>query len=170
MNRVLLLLFLILISCNEVLAVSIPNSMKQVMKSTPDTPSLFNLVASLVVVILMIYFVGWIYMRLSHINSKSFFRQQKDLPVNKPKLVSGITLGQNRNLQVVELNNKYLVLGVTPSNINLIKEFDKNEVKNIEDALYEIVEDDSENILNKVDEANKKETSSSIEDICSKYL
>ena len=47
-------------------------------------------------------------MKLSHINSKQLFRQQ-DLPLNKPKLISGITLGQNRNLHVVELNNKYLV-------------------------------------------------------------
>ncbi len=113
-----------LITTNSVFAnVTIPQSMKQALKTTPDTPGLANIIASLIVVIILIYVVGWAYMRLSQINSKKIFKTSKDTQLNKPKIISGLALGQNRHLYVVELNNKYLAIGVTPNNINLIKEF-----------------------------------------------
>ncbi|MBO5947309.1 flagellar biosynthetic protein FliO [bacterium] len=177
MNKFWVLLFCMFLNVAQAFAsITIPAGMKQTLKATADTPSLFNLVASLLIVIIMIYIVGWIYMKLSHINSKQLFRQQ-DLPLNKPKLISGITLGQNRNLHVVELNNKYLVLGVTPNSINLIKEFDKKEIADanliIEKAIKEknIEELDEKEIVNELFNDNELKTQNTeIEDICKKYL
>lgn len=177
MNKFLILLICACFNASQAFAnISIPANMKQTLKATADTPSLFNLVASLLIVIIMIYIVGWIYMKLSHINAKQLFKQQ-DLPLNKPKLISGITLGQNRNLHVVELNNKYLVLGVTPNSINLIKEFDKNEISDtnsiIEKTIIEknINELNDKEIVNELFSTNEnKAETKELEDICKKYL
>ena len=180
MNKVLVSLICLLCAANQSFAlVTLPESMKQAMKGTPDTPGLFNIVASLLIVIVLIYFVGWLYTKLSHINSKSIFKAQKVAELNKPKIISGITLGQNRNLYVVELNGRYLVLGVTPNNVNLIKEFDKNEVKNTDEILKQTIEADFEqnvenkeekvvDILFKEPQPSSKDTE--LEDICKKYI
>lgn len=181
MNKFLVSLICFLCMANQSYAlVTIPDSMKQAMKGAPDTPSLFNIVASLLIVIVLIYFVGWLYTKLSHINSKSIFKPQKAAELNKPKIISGITLGQNRNLYVVELNGRYLVLGVTPNNVNLIKEFDKNEVKNTDEILKQtLAAEPKENTENKeenaVDMLFKEEPQqdakdTELDDICKKYL
>lgn len=177
MNKFLFLTFCMFFNVSQAFAtITIPSAMKQTLKATAETPSLFNLVASLLIVIVMIYIVGWIYMKLSHINSKQLFKQQ-DLPLNKPKLISGITLGQNRNLHVVELNNKYLVLGVTPNSINLIKEFDKNEIADTNSIIEKTIKEKNIDELNEkeiVEELfttnQQKSENKEIEDICQKYL
>ena len=156
MNKFLVSLICFLCMANQSYAlVTIPESMKQAMKGASETPSLFNIVASLLIVIVLIYFVGWLYTKLSHINSKSIFKTQKAAELNKPKIISGITLGQNRNLYVVELNGRYLVLGVTPNNVNLIKEFAKSEVKDTEELLQQTVEQEVK--VDKVDSETKEE-------------
>lgn len=180
MRKLFLILFMIFVNANIALAnVTIPDNMKQALKHSPDTPSIINIVASLVIVIILIYVVSWIYMKLSQVNTKNLFKQPKELEFNKAKIISGITLGQNRNLYVVELNNKYLVLGVTPNNINLIKEFDKdtkqdlnkilddtkNEIKNTQNEKEPIVE----TLFKKEPEKNLSDNKE-IDDICKKYL
>jgi len=180
MNKFLVSLFCLFMYAQQTMAVvTIPDSMKNAMKGTPQTPGLFNIVASLLIVIVMIYVVGWVYTKLSHINSKSIFKAPKLVEKNKPKIISGITLGQNRNLYVVELNNKYLVLGVTPNNVNLIKEFDKQDVSDTDEILKQaVISDNKENdkkeespvdLLFK-EEKPQNNQNKEIEDICKKYL
>ena len=175
-------LFLVVISAilfgSPCLGVTIPASMKQAMKTIPDTPGMANIIASLIIVILMIYVVGWFYMRLTQINSKNIFKQPKNFELNKPKIISGITLGQNRNLYVVALNRKYLVLGVTPNNISLIKEFDPEQESEVNDFIKNALDgkngvSEEEQIVDKLfkeTKIQKKVLNKDIEDICNKYL
>lgn len=80
---------------------------------------------SLVIVIALIYITAWFYRKLGAFN-KTKLNNETELDLNKFKLISTQPLGANKNLHVVEINGKYLVIGSTPNSINLIKEFDKN--------------------------------------------
>lgn len=86
-------------------------------------------VISLLIVIGMIYLTAWLYKKLNKFNSQKFTKDATQSLINKFNIVSSQTMGANKNLYVVEINGKYLVLGVTQSNINLLKEFDKAEVE-----------------------------------------
>ena len=86
-------------------------------------------VISLLIVIGMIYLTAWLYKKLNKFNSQKFTKDVVQSKINKFSIVSSQTMGANKNLYVVEINGKYLVLGVTQSNINLLKEFDKAEVE-----------------------------------------
>lgn len=85
---------------------------------------------SLIVVIGLIYLTAWIYKKLNNFNTQKLIKSDKELNLNKFKLLSTQSLGSNKNLHVVEINGKYLVIGSTANNINLIKEFDKSIIDN----------------------------------------
>ena len=84
---------------------------------------------SLAIVIGLIYLTAWIYKNLNKFNTQKFSQKTTESEINKFKLVSAQSLGANKSLNVVEINNKYLVLGVTQHNINLLTEFDKFELE-----------------------------------------
>ncbi len=86
-------------------------------------------VVSLAIVIGLIYLTAWIYKNLNKFNTQKFSQNTNEAELNKFKLVSTQSLGTNKSLNVVEINNKYLVLGVTQSNISLLREFDKSELE-----------------------------------------
>ncbi len=123
---------LVLLSCTAVLAGDLDIS------ATAPKASYFKLIVqpflSLFLVILMIYGTFWAYKKLNLYNLKNFSdKNEKVINLTQVKHISCLPLGQNRSINVVEINNKYLVLGVTSENITLIKEFDSlAEVKNSE--------------------------------------
>lgn len=84
---------------------------------------------SLGIVICMIYLTAWLYKKLSVFNNAKLVKDAQKLETNKFKVISSQSLGANKNLHVVEINGKYLVLGSTQNSISLIKEFDKNLVE-----------------------------------------
>ena len=84
---------------------------------------------SLLIVIALIYFTAWVYKKLNLFNNSKLVKDSSKLGMNKFKVISSQSLGANRNLHVVEINGKYLVLGSTQNNISLIKEFDKNLIE-----------------------------------------
>ena len=92
-------------------------------------PNILWTIFSLLIVLGLIYATGFLYKKLIKVNAKL----TKDEPavdgMNEFKIVSGTSLGQGRSLHVVEINNKYLVIGATPGNISLLREFSKDEVK-----------------------------------------
>lgn len=88
-------------------------------------------VISLGIVIALIYLTAFLYKRLNKFNAK-LAGDKNNAQLNKFKIISSQSLGANKNLHVVEINGKYLVLGSTANNITLIKEFDKNKIENSE--------------------------------------
>ncbi len=89
-------------------------------------------IISLLIVVGLIYLTAWLYKKLNKFNVQNFTKDTTSSMLNKFKIHSSQTLGANKNLYVVEINDKYLVLGSTPNNISLLKEFDKKDV----DAQY----------------------------------
>ena len=129
LNKFYLFLFTVFLSVNSAYAVDIPETMKQAM--APDTagmPSLLHLVVSMVVVIALIYFTGWVYSKLNIVNRNNLKKlAQKEFDTDRFTVLQSMSLGQQRHLYSIEMNGKVLLVGSTPSHINLIKEFDKDD-------------------------------------------
>ena len=132
MKKFLLVLPLFLITSGMSYAVELPSVMKQTMAQDPiGMPGMVNLVLSMVIVIALIYATGWIYTKLNIINKdklKKITSSQNDK--ERFSVLQSMPLGQQRHLYSIEMNGKILLIGSTPSHINLIKEFDKNEIVN----------------------------------------
>ncbi len=90
-------------------------------------PNVFGVICSLIIVLVLIYATSYFYQKLIKFNSKI---NKGDIPEGKNefRVLSGTTLGQGKCLHVVEINETYLVLGSTPTNITLLKEFSKKDV------------------------------------------
>ena len=130
MKKVFLLLPLLLINNNMSYAVEIPSVMQQSMAQDPIGMSgILNLVISMVVVIALIYATGWIYTKLNLIN-KDKLKKLTSAQTDKERftVLQSMPLGQQRHLYSIEMNGKILLIGSTPSHINLIKEFDKSDI------------------------------------------
>ena len=130
MKKVFLLLPLLLINKNMSYAVEIPSVMQQSMAQDPIGMSgILNLVISMVVVIALIYATGWIYTKLNLIN-KDKLKKLTSAQTDKERftVLQSMPLGQQRHLYSIEMNGKILLVGSTPSHINLIKEFDKSDI------------------------------------------
>ena len=132
MKKFLLVLPLFLITSGMSYAVELPSVMKQTMAQDPiGMPGMVNLVLSMVIVIALIYATGWIYTKLNIINKdklKKITSSQNDK--ERFSVLQSMPLGQQRHIYSIEMNGKILLIGSTPSHINLIKEFDKNEIVN----------------------------------------
>lgn len=102
------------------------------------------MIFGLVFVICLIYLTGFIYQKLVGINTK-LNKKVLDIPdLNKAKIVSTTPTGQGQNLLVVEVNGKILLIGATPSNINLLREFSMQEIADYQKMLNELEKDDEE--------------------------
>lgn len=138
MKKTGFLIYIFLISCNVgFCAVSVPEAMKNTMKTQSDMPSLLNLVISMILVIGLIYLTGWIYQKLNKINQTKL--TDKLTEKNKFKVISSLPLGSQKNLYAVEFNDKILVVGATQNSITILKDYDKDfsssqplESKNVE--------------------------------------
>lgn len=80
--------------------------------------SLLQVILGLAVVLAAIVGVAWLFRRLSGgVLGVS----------NRLKVVSGIMVGQRERVVIVELEGEWLVLGVTPQNVNLLHKLQKPE-------------------------------------------
>ena len=125
MKKIGILIYGLILSINAGFCTdSVPDSMKNAMKTGSDMPSLLNLVISMALVIGLIYLTGWIYQKLNKINHsklKDTFSEK-----NTFKIVSSLPLGSQKNLYAVEFNDKILVVGATQNNITILKDYDKD--------------------------------------------
>lgn len=140
-----------------------------------NSSPLLRLMIALGVVLALIYATSFLYMKLTKYNKKHFTdKDGVEFDLNEFKIVSSMSMGQNKNLYVVEINNKYLVLGATQSNISLIKEFDKTELMNknsdLENDFSKLEEMGNPDFLieeaKKIDQTKEKE----FNDVLKKYL
>ncbi len=112
---------------------ALTESMKQTLRhSASGIPSVTHVVISTLVMVVMIYVVAIIYQHLNHFNKKKFGgAEDKTFIPNRLKIVNTLVLGNNKSVYVVEVNDKYLVLGSTQSSLSLIKEFDKSQINKL---------------------------------------
>ena len=130
MEKIFLTFYIMFTVANSAFAVDIPTVMKQGMaQEIPGMPSIVNLIVSMIVVIALIYITGWIYAKLNIVNRTNLNKigSQEDNS-SKFNVIQSMPLGQQRHLYTIEMKGKILLVGSTPSHINLIKEFNKDDI------------------------------------------
>ena len=95
-------------------------------QSIGNEPSIFSVIISLIIVVLLIYLTGIIYTKLNRVGFKAIKRQQGDLARSQVSVVSTTQLGNNKTLHVVELDGKRMLIGASASAIQLIKDLGTN--------------------------------------------
>lgn len=162
MDKFIWILSLLFVSSTSAFAVSVP----EVVKSSAydyGMPSLFQLVFSLFFVIALIYTTGWVYQKLNSINKKHISKLNKSADSSRFTVLQSMSLGQQRHIYTIEMNGKILLIGSTPSQINLIKEFDKADCVDIAESSFHALED------NKSFASKQKEQSVNIDELYKKY-
>ena len=97
-------------------------AIKDALSANMYEPSYPKLIFGLIAVVALIYLTGIVYKKLTKINL-----DKKNVEMI-PEIISSTSLGQNKNLYVVKLNSKYMLLGVTQNNISLIKDIEYKDV------------------------------------------
>lgn len=116
------------------------------LKTHSSEPGIFTIVIALLFVICLIYITGLIYSKLNLVGANTVKKQLKNYDLSKVIVLSTTQLGMNRNLHVIEINGKRLLVGATQHCVNLIKELggdeeiepvavkpDENEIEIVED-------------------------------------
>ena len=124
-NKFFTALFVFLATTGAAFAVNLPDAMKESMSHDYGIPSVMNLVLSMIFVIALIYITGWVYTKLNIVNRKNIGKITESDENVRFNIIQSMSLGQQRHIYSIEMNNKILLIGSTPSHINLIKEFDK---------------------------------------------
>lgn len=94
------------------------------LKSNAHEPGIMSIIFALVFVIFLIYITGLIYSKLNIVGAKAVKEQLKNYDLNSIMVLSTKQLGPNKNLHVIELNNKRYLIGAAPNSINLLKELE----------------------------------------------
>lgn len=145
MKKILYALFVFICVTAPSYAVHLPESMKQSMRHDYGIPSFTQLIISMVLVVGLIYFTGWIYTRLNIVNRKQLSKIASDKKDSvRFTVLQSMPLGQQRHIYTIEMNGKILLVGSTPSHINLIKEFDSIEDVDLNISDNSVIENESE--------------------------
>lgn len=94
----------------------------------------FRAFFSLMIVLLMILAFAWVYARVKGINPTAILTgkfAEKDL--NRFNVISTSTLGQGKDIHLVEINGKQLVIGSTNNTINLLTEIPPEEIEKLKE-------------------------------------
>lgn len=94
------------------------------LKNTSHEPNFFSIVFALLFVIFLIYITGIIYSKLNLVGAKTVKDQLRGYHLDRAVVLSTTQLGQGKNLHVIEINDKHLLIGATANSINLIKELE----------------------------------------------
>jgi flagellar biosynthetic protein FliO len=129
--------------------------MKESMVNDYGMPSLVQLIFSLFFVIALIYFTGWFYQKLNLLNKKQLSKLDSSSDLYRFSILQSVSLGQQRQLYTLKMNDKMLLIGSTPNNINLLKEFDVESAENIQVSAASNEQSPKNNTLD-IDELYKK--------------
>lgn len=130
----LVLIFISTVQCGFCAVEATSPELSQSLKTHSNEPGIMSIVFALLFVICLIYGTGIIYQKLNIVGAKTVKDQLKNHDMNGVVVLSTTQLGQGKNLHVIEINNQQLLIGATPSSINLIKELgagsrlSKNEI------------------------------------------
>jgi flagellar biogenesis protein FliO len=125
MNKYLFLLPLIfMLTAQRAFCITetVSPDLQESLKIHTNEPNFMTLVFALLFVIFLIYITGIIYSKLNIVGAKTVKEHLKNSELYRAMVVSTTQLGQNKNLHVIELNDKYYLIGATLNSINLIKE------------------------------------------------
>lgn len=117
------------------------NSNNQVtakLKKTGTGSYFLRSLTGLSVVLLLIFVFAWLYAKFKGINPSAILTgkfSEKDL--NRFNILSTSTLGQGKDIHLVEINGKQLVIGSTASNVNLLTEISTEEVEKLKAKKHE---------------------------------
>lgn len=177
MRKILLSLLLILPNvafCAE------ENDLNSALKTTSTEPNFLTVIISLLFVLGLIYVTGIIYTKLNILSANTVKKQLKNKNNDKIIVLSTTQLGQNKNLHVVEIGDKRLLLGVTQNSISLIKELNNSEEissifaeeKSNEEEIQAKTLEELFNVDNEVEENKVGEQTEEIEELglYKKYL
>ncbi len=88
--------------------------------------------SALVIVLLLIFAFAWGYAKIKGINPSAILTGKfAEKNLNKFNILSSSTLGQGKDIHLVEINGKQLVIGSTASNINLLTEIEPEEIEKL---------------------------------------
>lgn len=104
------------------------------LKTHSNEPGVLSIVFALAFVVFLIYITGIIYSKLNMVGAKTVKDQLRNSNINRAIVLSTTQLGQNKNLHVIEINEKCYLIGATPNSINLIKELGQYSEKHQEKA------------------------------------
>jgi len=121
LERILYLLFVLLLISNCSFAVSETDNIQSALKASTYEPNYFSILLSLVFVVFLIYITGILYTKLNKISVKTVKKELKESIDIKPVILSTTPIGHDKTLQVIEINGEKLLIGVSQHSINLIK-------------------------------------------------
>ena len=148
-KQIISTLFIFLLSAQGALCEVASNSpaLETSLKSESAGPGFFQIVFALVFVVCLIYITGLIYSKLNIVGTNAVKEQLKNCDMDRAIVISTTQLGQNKNLHVIELNNKRFLIGAAES-ITLLKELGTKEVRpqeikpeKVEESVEEPVEE-----------------------------
>ena len=90
--------------------------------------------SSLSIVLLLIFVFAWVYARVKGINPTAILTGKfSEKNMNRFNVLSTSTLGQGKDIHLVEINGKQLVIGSTANNINLLTEIPPEEIEKLKE-------------------------------------
>lgn len=94
---------------------------EHILNSNPYSPNYLSLFFGLAFVVALIYITGFIYQKLIKVKLSD-----EENVRNQIKIISSQTLGQNKSLYVIQINDKKLLIGATQNNISYIDTLDNS--------------------------------------------
>lgn len=91
----------------------------QIVGKNAYEPNYFSMILGLFLVVAMIYLTGFLYQKLTKVNSFNEKYAQ-----NKPQIISTTSIGQGRNLHVIKIGKETILIGSTQNNITYIKDIE----------------------------------------------
>ncbi|MDD3594315.1 MAG: flagellar biosynthetic protein FliO [Candidatus Gastranaerophilales bacterium] len=90
--------------------------------------SVLDIFVSLTFVVLLILVTAWVYIQFKRINPQSLLSGKfSKLDEDTFKIISSMQLGAGKSIYLIEINDKRLIVGTTPSSVNLLSEMEKKD-------------------------------------------
>lgn len=113
------MMFITLSACANELELVNDSQLQDAISKVSYEPNWFSMIFGLITVVLLIYLTGFIYQKM--IGIKLTNTNFDDFKLN---ILSTTSLGQGKNLHVVNIGNKNILIGSTQSNITYITDVD----------------------------------------------
>ena len=95
------------------------DELAKTIQNTAYEPNYFGMILGLFTVVALIYLTGYLYQKLIRVKLTS-----SDENLLKADVLSTTPVGQGRNLHVVKIGNKNILIGATQTNITYITDID----------------------------------------------
>ena len=118
--------------CFAVEELSENEELKEALSKNVYEPNWFSMIFGLFLVIGLVYLTGFLYQKLTKVKIS-----KAEDELHKIEIVSTTSIGQGRNLHVIKVNGEYLLIGSTQNQISYLKEFNKINIKNLQEKLNE---------------------------------